>query len=82
MPAIQTAYSLPVFLVLSGENVFASRAGSTVLVESDRHQTLLAVTTCPVCKSGRRRGWTRGWRTAGRALAGHDGSSCFTVGTN
>ena len=89
MPAIrsaygQSAYRLPVFLVLSSEHVFASGAGSTVLVEFDRHQTLPAVTAGPASRWGRTRGWTRGWRglTAVRALAGHDGPDCFTVRTN
>ena len=84
MPAIQSAYSLPVFLVLCSEHVFASGAGSTVLIEFDRHQTLPAVTAGPVTRWGRTRGWTRGLSgpTAIRALGGHDGPDFFTVRTN
>ena len=84
MPAIHSAFSLPVFLVLSCEYVFASRARSTVLVEFDRHQTFPAVTAGPATRRGRTRGWTRCWSgsTAVRALAGHDGRGGFTMRTN
>ena len=81
---MQSAYSLSVFLVLSSENILASAAGSTVLVEFDRHQTFTAVTACPATWWGRTRVRTRSWRgpTAVRALAGHDEPGCFTVRTN
>ena len=84
VPAIQSAYSLPVFLVLPSEGVFASGAGRTVLVEFDRQHTLPAVTAGPAARWCRTRGWTRGWSgpTAVRALAGHDGPGSFTVWTN